>query len=76
MKPNRQKSGECSPSISKEQLRDLSTNSEVESSIQDRVNLSVVSKNPVIHQCPMIRDKPLSKGEVNIQLKKQWVKLE
>lgn len=31
------------------------------------------SPNPVIHQCPMYRNKPLSKGEAEIQLKKKGV---
>ena len=29
--------------------------------------------NPVVHQCPMIRGKPLTKEEADIQLKKKGV---
>lgn len=72
MKPNRQKSGECSPSSSKpNQTVSRPFKSPIKSNTQN--NKVSNGANPIIHECPMHRRKPLNKREAEIQLKKEGV---
>ncbi len=72
MKPNRQKEGECSPSVSRPKQTVSRPFKTPKNSITqiDKVSSGV---NPIIHQCPMHRRKPLSKKEADIQLKQKMV---
>ena len=71
MKHNRQKSGEFSPTSSKpKQAVNRPFKSPAKTQIETNDSCGV---NPLIHQCPMYRRKPLSTEEADIQLKKKGV---